>query len=78
MTSPNELAEQFLPLTLTGSINPLKGILTISLRKLCTVFFSLQHVWLVGSRSEETKVEELDYNKRISSNTQRRLAAPKF
>ena len=78
MMSPNELAEQFLPLTLTGSFNPLISILTISLRKLCAVFFSLQHVWLVGSRSAETKVEELDYNKRISSNTQRRLAAPKF
>ena len=61
MTSPNELAEQCLPLTLTGSFNPLKSILTISLRKLCAVFFSSQHVWLVGSRSEETKVEELDY-----------------
>ena len=78
MTSPNELAQQFLPLTLTGSFNPLKSILTISLRKLCAVFFSLQHVWLVGSRKEETKVEELDYNERISSNTQKRLAAPKF
>ena len=78
MTSPNELAQQFLPLTLTGSFNPLKSILTISLRKLCAVFLSLQHVWLVGSRSEETKVEELDYSKRISSNTQKRLAAPKF
>ena len=78
MTSPNELAQQFLPLTLTGSFNPLKSILTISLRKLCAVFFSLQHVWLVRSGSEETKVEGLDYNKRISSNTQRRLAAPKF
>ena len=78
MTSPNELAEQFLPLTLTSSFNPLKSILTISLRKLCAVFFSLQHVWLVGSHSEETKVEELDYNKRISSNPPWRLAAPKF
>ena len=78
MTSPNELAQQFLALTLTGSFNPLKSILTISLRNLCAVFFSLQHVWLVGSRSEEKKVEELDYNKRISSNTQKRLAAPKF
>ena len=78
MTSPNELAQEFLPLTLTGSFNPLKSILTISLRKLCAVFFSFQHVWLVGSRSEETKVEELYYNKRISSNTQRHLAAPKF
>ena len=46
MTSPNELAEQFLPLTLTGSFNPLISILTISLRKLCAVFFSLQHIWL--------------------------------
>ena len=78
MTSLNEIAQQFLPLILTGSFNPLKSIVTISLRKLCAVFFSLQHVWLVGSRSEKTKVEELDYNKRISSNTQRRLAAPNF
>ena len=62
MTSPNELAEQFLPLTLTGSFNPLKSILTISLRKHCAVFFSLQHVWLVGSRSEKTKVKEVDYS----------------
>ena len=78
MTSPNELVEQFLPLTLTGSFPPLKSMLTVYMRKLSAVFFGLQHSSLVGKSSEETKVEELDHDKRISSDIQRRLAAPKF
>ena len=43
MTSPNELAEKFLPLTLIGSFYPLKSVLTVCLRKLCAFFFSLEH-----------------------------------
>ena len=42
-TSPTELAEKFLPLTLTGYLHPLKSVLTICLRKICAVLFGLQH-----------------------------------
>ena len=59
MTSSNELEEQFLPLTSTGSFYPFKSILTVCLRKLCVVFFSLQHFQLVESRSEESKAKPL-------------------